>query len=196
MDTSGTFFVELRKKLKIKTQKKRLYKEAFTHSSVNKKTYGGEPLNFERLEFLGDAVLNSIIADFLYRYYPNAKEGALTKLRAKIVSRSKLNQIGKKMDLHAIAEIANQLAISSDNHTKIIETCKKLRIDLVVIGPEGPLVAGLADQLQHNGIKTFGPKAAAAAIEGSKIFMKELLQEYKIPTAAFRRFHNPDAAKK
>ena len=123
MDASGNFFVELRKKLKIKTQKKRLYKEAFTHSSVNKKTYGGEPLNFERLEFLGDAVLNSIIADFLYRYYPNAKEGALTKLRAKIVSRSKLNQIGKKMDLHAIAEIANHHKyFGEDIHGNLLES--------------------------------------------------------------------------
>ena len=114
----------------------------------------------------------------------------------KLAQSSKVKKIYCAPGNAGIAEIANQLAISSDNHTKIIETCKKLRIDLVVIGPEGPLVAGLADQLQHNGIKTFGPKAAAAAIEGSKIFMKELLQEYKIPTAAFRRFHNPDAAKK
>jgi len=123
MDTYGNFFVDLRKKLKIKTQKKRLYKEAFTHSSVNKKTYGGDPLNFERLEFLGDAVLNSIIADFLYRYYPNAKEGALTKLRAKIVSRSKLNQIGKKMDLYTIAEIANnQKYFGEDIHGNLLES--------------------------------------------------------------------------
>ena len=123
MDTYGNFFVDLRKKLKIKTQKKRLYKEAFTHSSVNKKTYGGDPLNFERLEFLGDAILNSIIADFLYRYYPNAKEGALTKLRAKIVSRSKLNQIGKKMDLYTIAEIANhQKYFGEDIHGNLLES--------------------------------------------------------------------------
>ena len=107
METSGNFFVELRKKLNIKTQKKKLYKEAFTHSSVNQKTDEGNPLNFERLEFLGDAILNSIIADFLYRFFSSAKEGTLTKLRAKIVSRSKLNQIGKEMELLTIAEIAN-----------------------------------------------------------------------------------------
>jgi len=91
METSGNFFVELQKNLKIKSQNKTLYKEAFTHSSVNLKTSEGNPLNFERLEYLGDAVLNSIVAEFLFHYYPNAKEGALTKLRAKIVSRSKLN---------------------------------------------------------------------------------------------------------
>ena len=123
MDKSGNFFVDLRKKLNIKTQKKRLYKEAFTHSSVNKKTFEGDPLNFERLEFLGDAVLNSIIADFLYRDYPTAKEGALTKLRAKIVSRSKLNQIGKKMDLYAIAEIANHHKyFGEDIHGNLLES--------------------------------------------------------------------------
>lgn len=101
----------------------KLYKEAFTHSSVNHKKGDGQPLNFERLEFLGDAVLNSIIADFLYRYYPSAKEGSLTKLRAKIVSRSKLNQIGKEMELHTIAEIANHHKhFGDDIHGNLLES--------------------------------------------------------------------------
>ena len=92
METSGSFFINLQKKLNIKTQNKKLYKEAFTHSSANHKTTAGDPLNFERLEYLGDAILNSIIAEFLFNYYSTAKEGSLTKLRAKIVSRSKLNR--------------------------------------------------------------------------------------------------------
>ena len=123
METSGNFFIELRKKLKIKAQKKDVYNEAFTHSSMNHKTLGGEPLNFERLEFLGDAVLNSIISDFLFKYYPTAKEGTLTKLRAKIVSRSKLNQIGKEMDLHTIAKIANHHKyLGEDIHGDLLES--------------------------------------------------------------------------
>ena len=69
METSGNFFVELQKNLKIKPQNKTLYKEAFTHSSVNLKTSEGKPINFERLEYLGDAVLNSIVAEFLFHYY-------------------------------------------------------------------------------------------------------------------------------
>ena len=122
-ETSGNFFLELRKKLQIKTQNHKLYKEAFTHSSVNLKNNSGDPINFERLEFLGDAILNSIIAEFLFRYYPTAKEGSLTKLRAKIVSRTKLNQIGKELELHAIAEIADHHKFFGENiHGNLLES--------------------------------------------------------------------------
>ena len=120
---SGGVFKELGKKLNIKIQNEKLYKEAFTHSSVNQKTSNGDPLNFERLEFLGDAVLNAITAKFLYSYYPSAKEGSLTKLRAKIVSRTKLNEIGKEMDLHTIAEIANHHKyFGEDIHGNLLES--------------------------------------------------------------------------
>jgi len=123
MEKSGSFFVTLRKKLNIKTQNKKLYKEAFTHSSANHKTTDGDPLNFERLEYLGDAILNSIIAEFLFNYYSSAKEGSLTKLRAKIVSRSKLNEIGKEMELYSIAEISNHLNTFGDNiHGNLLES--------------------------------------------------------------------------
>jgi len=123
METSGNFFVALQKKLNIKTQNKKLYKEAFTHSSVNHKTTAGDPLNFERLEYLGDAILNSIIAEFLFNYYSTAKEGSLTKLRAKIVSRSKLNEIGKEMELYSIAEISNHHNTFGDNiHGNLLES--------------------------------------------------------------------------
>jgi len=70
MEASGNFFMELRKKLKIKTSRPNLYKEAFTHSSVNLKKSSGEPINFERLEFLGDAILNSILLNFYYHKTP------------------------------------------------------------------------------------------------------------------------------
>ena len=123
METSGSFFINLQKKLNIKTQNKKLYKEAFTHSSANHKTTAGDPLNFERLEYLGDAILNSIIAEFLFNYYSTAKEGSLTKLRAKIVSRSKLNEIGKEMELYSIAEISNDLNTFGDNiHGNLLES--------------------------------------------------------------------------
>lgn len=67
-------------------------------------------------------------------------------------------------------------------------------VDLVVVGPEAPLVAGLADRLRGAGVAVFGPDAAAARIEGSKVFAKTLLREAGIPTAAFEVFDAPDAA--
>jgi len=77
---------------------------------------------------------------------------------------------------------------------EIIEFCKKEPIGLVVVGPEGPLVAGLADRLNENGIKVFGPSAKAAQLEGSKGFTKDICKKYNIPTAAYERFDNLSAA--
>ena len=68
-------------------------------------------------------------------------------------------------------------------------------IDFVVVGPEGPLVAGLVDQLENVGIKAFGPSAKAAIIEGSKGFMKDLCAKYSVPSGFYDRFDEPDAAK-
>jgi len=80
------------------------------------------------------------------------------------------------------------------DHAAIIAFCRSERIDFVVIGPEAPLVAGLADDLAGAGIKAFGPGAAAAQLEGSKGFTKELCAEAKIPTAAYGWFDNRQAA--
>ncbi|MDC0126354.1 ribonuclease III, partial [Flavobacteriaceae bacterium] len=63
MATSGNFFIQLQKKLNIRTRNKELYKKAFTHSSVNLKDKEGNTINFERLEFLGDALLSTIVAE-------------------------------------------------------------------------------------------------------------------------------------
>ncbi len=94
-----------------------------------------------------------------------------------------------------IAQIAECVDISVMDDMGIIEFCKSEKIDFVVIGPEAPLVAGLADALGQAGIKSFGPSADAAQIEGSKGFMKDLMAKYGIPTAAYGRFNEPDAAK-
>ena len=123
MATSGNFFAQIQKKLGIKISNNHVYKEAFTHSSVNFKGPEGSPINFERLEFLGDAILTSIIAEYLYDFYPQAKEGALTKLRAKIVSRVKLNQIGKEMGLLELASISNNHKnFGEDIHGNLLES--------------------------------------------------------------------------
>jgi phosphoribosylamine--glycine ligase len=81
------------------------------------------------------------------------------------------------------------------SHAEIIDFCKKERIALVVIGPEQPLVEGLADALAAAGIAVFGPQAKAARLEGSKGFMKELCKNYHIPTAAYGFFDNVSDAK-
>ena len=75
------------------------YERAFTHRSINKTDENGKPINYERLEFLGDAILGSVIASHLYHVSPNGDEGYLTKMRSKIVSRENLNQVGKELNL-------------------------------------------------------------------------------------------------
>lgn len=123
MLTSGNFFSQIQSKLGIRTSNKAIYKEAFTHRSLNLKDPEGKTVNFERLEFLGDALLTSIVAEYLFQYYPLAKEGALTKLRAKIVSRVKLNQIGKEMGLLELAQISNHHKnFGDDIHGNLLES--------------------------------------------------------------------------
>ena len=68
--------------------------------------------------------------------------------------------------------------------------CRDKAIDLVVVGPEGPLVEGIADSLREAGIRVFGPSRAAAQLEGSKGFTKQVCDRYGIPTAAYGRFDN------
>ena len=92
-------------------------------------------------------------------------------------------------ELHAapgnpgIAALAHCHPVRADDHATLVSLARELRIDLVVVGPEAPLVAGLADELRHRGIGVFGPSAAAARIEGSKSFAKEVLQAAGVPTA-------------
>jgi phosphoribosylamine---glycine ligase len=94
-----------------------------------------------------------------------------------------------------IAEDAECVPIGAMDTAGLIGFCKQAAIDLVVVGPEAPLVAGLVDALEAEGIAAFGPSAAAAALEGSKGFMKDLCARENIPTAAYRRFTDADAAK-
>ena len=86
------------------------------------------------------------------------------------------------------------IALDVTDHAAIVAFCKAERIDLVVVGPEAPLVAGLVDDLTAAGIRAFGPTRAAAALEGSKGFTKDLCAEAGIPTAAYARFSDRAAA--
>jgi phosphoribosylamine--glycine ligase len=74
--------------------------------------------------------------------------------------------------------------VRADDHAALVSLARELRIDLVVVGPEAPLVAGLADELRHRGIAVFGPSAAAAGIEGSKSFAKDVMEAAGVASAA------------
>lgn len=94
-----------------------------------------------------------------------------------------------------IAEEAECVPVGALDSQGLIGFCKKAAIDFVVVGPEAPLVLGLVDALEAEGIAAFGPSKAAAMLEGSKGFMKDLCASTGIPTAAYRRFTEAAAAK-
>jgi phosphoribosylamine---glycine ligase len=93
-----------------------------------------------------------------------------------------------------IAEEAECVALDVTDHRAVAAFCKDRAIGLAVVGPEAPLVAGLADDLRGAGIRVFGPSKAAARLEGSKGFTKDLCARFGIPTAAYRRFSDVAAA--
>jgi len=87
-----------------------------------------------------------------------------------------------------IAQDATCVALDHGDHAAIIAFCKMQKIDLVVVGPEAPLVAGIADALAATGVKVFGPSQTASQLEGSKAFTKDLCRAHNIPTGAYARF--------
>jgi phosphoribosylamine---glycine ligase len=94
-----------------------------------------------------------------------------------------------------IAREAECVALDIADHAAVIAFCRSNRIDLVVVGPEGPLCAGIVDDLEAAGIKAFGPTRGAARLEGSKGFTKDLCRANGIPTAAYERFASAESAK-
>ena len=91
--------------------------------------------------------------------------------------------------------VARILPVNLADHAAVAAICREEAIDLVVVGPEAPLVAGIADDLAAKGILCFGPTRAAARLEGSKGFAKDFCREYGIPTGDYRRFQDPINAK-
>jgi phosphoribosylamine---glycine ligase len=89
-----------------------------------------------------------------------------------------------------IAREAECVALNVADHSAVIEFCHRNAVDLVVVGPETPLAAGIVDDLADAGIKAFGPSKQAAQLEGSKGFTKDLCREFDIPTGAYRRFNS------
>lgn len=95
----------------------------------------------------------------------------------------------------AMSDCAELVGIDWQQSDHLISFLKENQVDLVVVGPEAPLVVGLADVLNKVGIPVFGPSKAAAQLEGSKVFAKDFMKKYNIPTAAYGVFHKVDEAK-
>lgn len=93
-----------------------------------------------------------------------------------------------------IAEYAECVDIGAMEFEKLTAFAKEAEIDLVIVGMDDPLVGGLVDELEAAGIRTFGPRKNAAILEGSKAFSKDLMKKYKIPTAGYENFTDPDQA--
>ncbi len=92
------------------------------------------------------------------------------------------------------ATVAENVALDVHDHRAVVDFCRSREVGLVVVGPEAPLVAGVADDLAAAGILCFGPSKAAARLEGSKGFTKDFCREFGVPTGDYRRFRNEAAA--
>ncbi|HTY13881.1 MAG TPA: phosphoribosylamine--glycine ligase [Candidatus Omnitrophota bacterium] len=94
------------------------------------------------------------------------------------------------------SQVADNVDIAAEDITGLRDFANHNKIDLTVVGPEAPLVAGIVDEFEANGLKVFGPRRGAAMIEGSKIFSKKLMKKYNIPTAEFETFTDEESADK
>ncbi|WP_010520287.1 ribonuclease III [Aquimarina agarivorans] len=103
----GDFSIFIQDILGFKPKDISFYETAFTHRSLGLRNTIGDPENYERLEFLGDSMLSSVIASYLYKEVPSGNEGYLTKMRSKVVSRKHLNELGK--DLKLINHVRTQI---------------------------------------------------------------------------------------
>ena len=118
----GNFFINITKIVGFKPTDISHFKEAFTHRSCNKKNEKGNTISYERLEFLGDAMLSSVIAEYLFNKVPHGNEGYLTKMRSKIVSREHLNELGKDLNLLQLVESKMSKENFGDNiHGNVFE---------------------------------------------------------------------------
>ena len=113
----------------------------------------------------------------------------------KIAQSPKLTTLYAAPGNPGIADCATCVTLNVDDHAAVIQFCREKSIPFVVVGPEAPLVAGLSDALRAAGIAVFGPSSAAAQLEGSKGFTKDLCAKYNIPTGAYQRFNNAPKAK-
>ncbi|MBW1749876.1 MAG: phosphoribosylamine--glycine ligase [Deltaproteobacteria bacterium] len=114
----------------------------------------------------------------------------------------KLNQSKKVKAIYCapgnagIKKLATCVKIGANDIDALLDFAKKEKIDLTIVGPEDPLTNGIVDRFEEEGLRIFGPSAAAAELEGSKVFSKDFLKKYSIPSAAYKVFTKPGAAKK
>ena len=119
------------------------------------------------------------------------REHALVR---KIKESKKVNEIFCTPGNGGISYDAKCFDVAATDIDGVVNLAKEIKADLVVVAPDDPLVAGMVDALNEAGFKTFGPRANAAIIEGSKVFSKELMQKYNIPTAEYKVFDNDEEA--
>ncbi|WP_396144818.1 ribonuclease III [Flavobacterium sp.] len=165
----GNFFVAIEKIVGFKPVNIKFYEKAFTHRSSNKLDANGNPLNYERLEFLGDSMLSSVIAAHLYKEAPLGDEGYLTKMRSKIVSREHLNELGR--DLHLIDYVESKVPSShfgENIHGNIFEA---------LVGAIF-LDKGYADCEEFIQKRVIIPYVDIARLEGKVISYKSLVIEW------------------
>ena len=143
----GSFYFDIKQLLNFAPKNIEHYEKAFTHRSLKLSDKDGNAFNYERLEFLGDAMLGSVIASYLYKKVPKGTEGYLTQMRSKIVSREHLNELGK--DLNLIRFVKSNIAkenVGDNIHGNIFEAligaiyldkgynyCKKFVYENVII---------------------------------------------------------------
>lgn len=121
-DEEKELYFELKNLLNFSPKNINKYKKAFTHRSVQMTDSKGNPINYERLEFLGDSILGSVIASYLYKKVPTGSEGYLTQMRSKIVSREHLNELGKDLDLiRFVNSNIDQNTVGDNIHGNIFE---------------------------------------------------------------------------
>lgn len=165
----GNFFVKVSKIIGYKPANIPYFEEAFTHRSSNKKDSKGNTISYERLEFLGDAMLSSIIAEYLFNKVPHGNEGYLTKMRSKIVSREHLNELGKDLNLLELVNSKMSKVNFGDNiHGNVFEA----------------LVGAIFLDKGYRGTEKFiydnviGPYVDIERLEGKVISYKSLLIEW------------------
>jgi len=165
----GIFFGEIQKILGFNPVNLNNYRKAFTHRSANKTDSKGKIISYERLEFLGDAMLSSVIAAHLFKEVPAGDEGYLTKMRSKIVSREHLNELGKDLNLIRFLESKIQFQSFGENiHGNIFEAFV------------GAIYEDLGYEYCHKFIhkKVIKPYVNISRLEGKVISYKSLVIEW------------------
>ena len=112
----------------------------------------------------------------------------------KIAQSPKVDKIYCAPGNGGIAELAECVDIGATDIENMVKFAKEKAVDLVMVAPDDPLVLGMVDAMEKEGIRAFGPRANAAIIEGSKAFSKELMKKYNIPTAGYEVFTDSASA--